>query len=59
MEPPLLERHVAQWRNRSVIVGESVLGNIETPHTGMPDSWGGLISFCKMEKTRHTRMSQR
>lgn len=53
VKPPFLERHVAKWRNRSVIVGERVLGNIETPHTRMPNSWrgeGDLVSFLESGK---------
>jgi len=39
VEPPLLKVHVLDRHNGSVIVWVSLVGDIETPHRGVPKSW--------------------
>ena len=39
VEPPLLENHVLDRSNGSIVIGKGLLGNIEAEHTGMENSY--------------------
>lgn len=50
MKPPLIEWEVHEGNNGAVVVAKCCASDVESPHGGMPNGWGELISEGRGEK---------